>query len=531
MRLFPLFRLIAAFAFLLSSAYSSDIPSTWISYGPDHRLVYETDTLGNRIPDFSRCGYTGGETPLPIVPAKVTLKPVDGDAGKLIQDAIDTVSRLPADANGFRGAVLLRRGSYSIDGEIRISSDGVVLRGEGDGPDGTRLMATGTKQRSLIIVGPRSKSDSMEKKEGSPEVPKLAKSRRAITDAYVPVGATFLRVSNSDGLKIGDPVEVFRPSTGEWIHALGMDQIPQNAAGTVEQWKPGSKNLTFGRKITAIDDKLITLDAPVCCALDQTYGGGELLTGVADDSIRRVGVENLSGDSEFSSPTDESHGWVLINLKAASDSWVRNVTSIHFGYSCVNVGKGSSHITVRDCTCLDPISIMTGGRRYSFAVDGQFTLVLRCHTRNGRHDFVMHSLAAGPNAFVECSSEEAHSDSGPHHRWSVGVLYDNVSIHGSKKRDLSSGQLNIRNRSSSGTGHGWAGANQVLWNCDADSITVEQPPTAQNWAIGCVATNLVGNGYWESKNQPVLPRSLYRAQLEERIGKKTADMVLASTQE
>ena len=134
MRLFPLFRLIAAFAFLLSSAYSSDIPSTWISYGPDHRLVYETDTLGNRIPDFSRCGYTGGKTPLPIVPAKVTLKPVDGDAGKLIQDAIDTVSRLPADANGFRGAVLLRRGSYSIDGEIRISSDGVVLRGEGGRP-------------------------------------------------------------------------------------------------------------------------------------------------------------------------------------------------------------------------------------------------------------------------------------------------------------------------------------------------------------------------------------------------------------
>ena len=47
---------------------------------------------------------------------------------------------------------------------------------------------------------------------------------------------------------------------------------------------------------------------------------------------------------------------------------------------------------------------------------------------------------------------------------------------------------------------------------------MQQPPTAQNFAIGCVVGKKMGNGYWESQNVPVAPRSLYLQQLEERLG-------------
>jgi hypothetical protein len=304
-----------------------------------------------------------------------------------------------------------------------------------------------------------------------------------------------------------------------------MDRIPQNKEQNVVQWKPGSKDLKFLRHVASLRGNLVTLDAPLCCALDEEFGGGELLTGIADPTVRHVGIENLSGDSEFRSPEDEDHGWTFVRMVLARDSWVRNVTSTHFGYACVDVGSGSRAITVSDCTCLDPVSKITGGRRYSFALDGQLTLVLRCHARNGRHDYVMHSLAAGPNAFVDCTAELAHSDSGPHHRWSVGVLYDNIRESGAKDTS-GSGAINIVNRGSKGTGHGWSGANQVLWNCEAESITVEQPPTAQNWAIGCIAKKLDGDGYWESKGTHLSPRSLFRAQLTERLGRSVADAVL-----
>ena len=78
--------------------------------------------------------------------------------------------------------------------------------------------------------------------------------------------------------------------------------------------------------------------------------------------------------------------------------------------------------------------------------------------------------------------------------------------------------LRAQNRRYSGSGHGWAGANFVLWNCKAAGMTVQQPPTANNFAIGCVVENASGNGYWESKNAPVAPRSLYLRQLEDRLG-------------
>ncbi|KAG5462630.1 MAG: hypothetical protein BJ554DRAFT_4338, partial [Olpidium bornovanus] len=54
---------------------------------------------------------------------------------------------------------------------------------------------------------------------------------------------------------------------------------------------------------------------------------------------------------------------------------------------------------------------------------------------------------------VLTGSEQDFADSGPHHRWATGILYDCVRV---------GGQLNCMNRSYLGTGHGWAGASFSL---------------------------------------------------------------------
>ncbi len=87
------------------------------------------------------------------------------------------------------------------------------------------------------------------------------------------------------------------------------------------------------------------------------------------------------------------------------------------------------------------------------------------------------------------------------------MLYDNVSTDG---------DLNVRDRGNMGSGHGWSGANHVLWNCVAKEIICQRPPTANNWAIGCVVEKHEGNATWESRDKHVLPRSLYLEQLAER---------------
>ncbi|MDR0833773.1 MAG: hypothetical protein LBN93_06260, partial [Candidatus Symbiothrix sp.] len=66
------------------------------------------DSLGNRIPDFSYCGYQASNVPIPELPVKIIVPLTTGDATALIQDAVDQVAQLPLDKNGFRGAILLR---------------------------------------------------------------------------------------------------------------------------------------------------------------------------------------------------------------------------------------------------------------------------------------------------------------------------------------------------------------------------------------------------------------------------------------
>ena len=116
------------------------------------KLTYTPDELGNRIPDFSYCGYKASEQAIPNVPVKVVVPVVKGDATLRIQSALDYVATLPADANGFRGAVLLQKGNYEVFGQLRITASGVVLRGSG--VNATTITGAGTGRLALIkIVG------------------------------------------------------------------------------------------------------------------------------------------------------------------------------------------------------------------------------------------------------------------------------------------------------------------------------------------------------------------------------------------
>ena len=82
-------------------------PPPIISTTSNGVLVYDKDERGNRVPDFSTCGYAGGDQEIPTAPVRVVVSPAKGDETARIQKAIDYVAALPADSNGIRGAVLL----------------------------------------------------------------------------------------------------------------------------------------------------------------------------------------------------------------------------------------------------------------------------------------------------------------------------------------------------------------------------------------------------------------------------------------
>ena len=82
--------------------------------------------------DFSSCGYRQSGQAIPIVPIRVVVTAEGRDDDRPhIQAAIDHVSRLQPDRDGFRGAILLQGGPFVVRGSLVIKTPGVVLRGSG----------------------------------------------------------------------------------------------------------------------------------------------------------------------------------------------------------------------------------------------------------------------------------------------------------------------------------------------------------------------------------------------------------------
>lgn len=509
---------LLAFAASLTAAepVPGKIPgrSELVSPGADGRLRYTPySSRGDLIPDFSHCGYAGGDRSIPDVPIRETLSPRvgEGDDSPRIQAALNRVAALPPDANGLRGAVLLKRGHYTCNLPLRLPTGGVVLRGEGDGEDGTVITAAMRKAEPLVIIGGTG---------GPKEDPA---TRREITDDYVPVGARSFTVADASGYAVGQSVFVIRRGNAAWITEIGMDRITPRAADpkSTRQWQPF--DLRFDRVITSVDGNRVTVDAPITCAIDQLWGGGALVRYDDSTRIEHCGVESLRAISLYdpaktavyqgrTGPVDEDHATYLVRFDNVKNAWAHGLTTVHFAHGPAYMDDAAKWITVDDCRALAPVSVITGGRRYPYCVLGQLVLVSRCFSAEARHAFVFGARVAGPNVFFNCRSETDHATSEPHHRWSVGGLYDNVDS-----------RMAIQDRQWMGSGHGWSGANYVVWNSKGE-LVCQQPPTAQNFAIGFTGKKTKGaferpDGWWESMGVRVEPGSLFLAQRRDRLGR------------
>ena len=514
--------------------------------GGDNRLVYVPDERGNIIHDASHAGYLGGGVAIPSVPVKETIWPVAGDNTAHVQAAIDKVSALTPDARGFRGAVLLRAGYYRMATPLRMQSSGVVLRGEGMSDTGTILIGTGTGrpagapgagagpgpggggQGTLVLVG------------GTSGIVTQDQTRQAVVDDYVPVGARRFAVTSAAGFRPGDTVVVRRIGNQAWIDAVGM-----SGETPASRWRPF--DVEWDRVVVDVQGNTLTVDAPITCAIEQQWGGGDVTKYTDAGRIERVGVENLRAVSEFD-PTrrtteygnmdrqnyvaeeyyaDEDHYRNFVVFDNAKNGWVRNATALHFVNSMVGTQRGSKWITVQDCVSREPVSRRLGARRFTFALRGQLALVQRCHSDKGRHSFMTGQPSGSGNVFLDCRATSPFSSSEPHEQWATGNLYDNV-------------EAPLTARFWKNINIGWAGANTVFWNCKGDFL-VQRPPTAQNFSFGHLGVNAVvfniplqdptkDNGHIESLDRHVSPRSLYLTQLRERLGEAAIRQVAAANQ-
>ena len=424
------------------------------------------------LPDYSYCGYQASEAAIPMLPIKAVVPATDQDATASIQAALDYVASLPLDEQGFRGAVLLEKGTYRISQTLWIKASGVVLRGRGISSEGTELLSTSRDRLTMIRV--KGQDDRTFDKDKSAQVV-----------ATAPVGAMSLSLSE----------QIFRQG----------DRV------IIQQFS----NVTWERTVTDVKGKTLHLDAPITYEL--TSDKPAVVSFLSwPGRIEGIGIENLRINSVYEETNlmDENHAWIGIALENVRDAWVRAVEFRHLAGSAVFVAETASRVTVQDCKSLEPISEIGAQRRYSFYVKGSQVLCQRIQAEEGYHDFAV-AASHGPNAFVQCWSLMPYSYSGCIESWSSGVLFDICSVSGNALR------TNIPNYADAFAG--WTTTNTTFWNSTASMVSCVKPQVAgNNYAYGAWG-QFNGRGHWESPNSHVNPWSLYYTQLERRLGKASPE--------
>ncbi len=512
--------------------------STWqsqiVHYDGSGKLVYVRDGSMNVIPDFSNAGYEGGGVNIPDIPVVKTISAVAGDNTAHLQAAIDSIGLyVSKDLIGIRGTLLLKAGMYEVDGSIYLNYDGIILRGEGEGsnPDSNTVIygkGDSPHQRSIIIAGGGSDSKWSDQVSGT---------KSDIISDTVLIGTNYFRVADPQNFKAGDNIIINHPCTDAWLRAINYggthSDEPGAEPGVDLPWTVGSQPLVFNRNITKINGDTVYIDVPLFNTLIRSLSQSYLYTYARKGIKTQIGIENLRVDIETAGGTDENHAWQAIDFFQIEDSWVKNVTTLHFGQSGIRTST-ANRITIEYCSALDPVSIITGERRYNYQLytASQQILVYKCRATNGRHSYMSNGSSwTSGDVFLDCTSQGAYAGSEGHRRWSMGLLYDNITELDGPRSGYNPRLLGLYNRGYSGTSHGWAAANSVAWNCNENNgdLIVQKPPTAQNYAIGCFAKHVTGvkppapfdepQGYIEGTNKTGLnPPSLYLAQLDERFG-------------
>ncbi len=453
---------------LVSTCYAQT--SGLLQYGQSGRLIYQMDHRGDRVLDYSAAGFKTG-APIPnaedvVEPDRfVNVTPIAGDNRAQIQAAINQVSAMPLNANGYRGVVQLAAGQYDISNTLQIGTSGVILRGVGDGgsaASNTILRSTSTNQINMIDVGNFDQYANNLFRSG-PAV--------NIIDKVVPAGVTSFRVASTSGFNVGEWINVKRTPTQEWFDFV-TSHFVDDPSGENLGWNTSEDRFTFQqeRLITRIEGNRVFIHAPLSHSIDPRSNG--TIEHYTDRRMSHVGIQSIRGTSIFDASEtgvydgrtqfdDEDHAENFIQFSHAEDSWASDITGEHLKSSAVAIGIASRSITVEDARYVSPVSVVTGGRRYAFNINGSLSLMQNIEADSARRAFINNStfngFNRGPNVFLNGVSTNGFVRSGPHANYSTGALYDNLvddsgfearrasrdSVHGWRAPTPSSGILSL----------------------------------------------------------------------------------------
>jgi hypothetical protein len=236
--------------------------------------------------------------------------------------------------------------------------------------------------------------------------------------------------------------------------------------------------------------------------------------------LTQVGIEELRIVSPDQSVTINEGHHRAFTMSSITDGWARNIEIFNTVNSVSVTGK---RITIDNISIVHNVPTVGAAKPADLNGSGTQLLFNRCFIRGDNLFFFGTGAKVTGPVVVLNSVFRGNGWIQPHMRWATGLLIDGCQVP--------EGGIDFMNRGVMGSGHGWAVGWAVAWNCEAKSFLNQQPPGAANWVIGGQGEKqkraipfdsipYLPEGIYDSYGSPVVPASLYLAQLAERLGKK-----------
>lgn len=525
-------------------------PETWSP--PGVTTSFYTEKM---IQDFSYAGYHRGEEPVPDVKTgiiDVTKPPYNADktgtndATSAIQNAITQAS------SSGGGVVYLPAGIYKVNpgsnsSALRISSDNVVLRGDGIGK--TFILNTSYQMRgkSVINISPSG---------GASWTSPPSTHTKITSDLMGP--ALTIPVENPGIFNVDDWVLIRSDITSSWI------------AEHQEQTEWGGSTFSgfiYYRKIINVNtgSKTVTIDAPTRYAMKTRDNARIHLSPVM---LQETGIEDLSignvqhpgttgwGEEDYSSTGNASydcHNSWLISLSRVCNSWVRRVasyqpsgnsTTAHLLSNGLQIAY-SRGVTVDSCHFQRGQYGGGGGNGYMYRIQANECLISNSKATFCRHGFVLSHMYSCGNVFLKCYDKDNGKQTGAtgsgstsgkgsdhHMHFSASNLFDGCTS------DNSNFQAAYRPYGSVPK-HNLTAAHSVYWNTcglgtGVTSYVIYTQQARYGYVIGTwgtrtdvrttpvnaeseVKTNPVDHVEGKGEGETLEPKSLYEDQLSKRL--------------
>jgi len=514
---------------------------------------------GNVLPDFSRVGFRENQEDLPFLTAAGgyyihTLSPnLVGDDTARINAAITHVGAQPEQASGFRGVVELEAGVFRISGRdgILLNANGVVLRGSGQGPDGTVLAYTHRpgnavhptnahifrNQATAITMGTNINEtfgpnelgyfDAFTFAGAGKDTTLSHSNETAVVAGWYPVGSNTLTLPDGHGFQAGDRISLLRIPSRTHLDLMRLTTpsanwgFPTNNVNNNVGEPQLHYPLDFERVITAVNGNTITLNIPLMQGLNIPTDDTAIVRLIHENErVINVGIENLRivAVREPGNLMSINRGRTAIRAIAVRDGFIRDTSSVFFPFAHTNIYHHATNISVLNNSYLSPAVVYHSARLYGFTVDhGTNTFFDGNYAQGARYEFVTGAATAGPHVFLDGVGEGSRIGPENHHRWAAGTLFDNIRmiegntsiLHASGAQNGGRGvigRFRAEDRGGNGTGHGWTANTSMFWNVMSPDLMITRPPTGQNFVEG--TSGIYTNHNWRGQGGNAITNAL-----------------------